>query len=155
MPELVKLLHGSSVGLERAIKRLRVYWGRKVVGDQTEHYSESDYEVASGISKRQVEKKIHEVAKKVDRVWQVDKSVLEKYSIAETLSLSSNKLNLYSKFADVSLQNKHSDYSACLLKENLVLNEDKCDVKQEDENWCHSPAKKRLKLTNTQSLVIA
>ena len=157
MPGLIKLLQGRSVGLEKAIKNLRVNWGRKVLANdnngesiQLGHYSDSDYEQASGISKRQVEKKIHEIAKKVDRMWQVDKSVLEKYKI---LSPPSNKFDL-SKIMDVLPQNKHQD---CLLihphvlKENLTLNKTKGTDKQDEP--C-SPSRKRLKLTEIPSSLV-
>jgi len=169
---LIEILQGSSVGLDRAIKKLRVYWGRKVLADksnsenQSDCCTESDFEQASGISKRQVEKKIHEIAKKVDRVWQVDKSVVEKYSgikatpLVEkhsTTPLSTNKLNFHPKTPNVLPQN--------LLKENLTQDEDKddrsllciedtSDKYDDNENLCHPPPKKWLKLTKTQSLPV-
>lgn len=141
------------MGLERAIRNLRVYWGRKVLADKGngeiqsgQQYSESDYEQASGIAKRQLERKIHEIAKKVDRVWQVDKSVVEKYSTSLVLK---NRVDLYT-----SPQSNHSGYSSFIkphvLKENFTPDEDKGGaIEKQDE--CHSPAIKRLKLTETQS----
>ena len=137
------------MGLEKVIKKLRVCWGRKVLADrrngaQSGNYSESDYEQASGMSKRQIEKKIHEIAKKVDRVWQVDKSVLEKYSgINKVPSLPSRNI-----VAAISPQNNNHDTSVQpqLLKENLAVNENKVDTTDKQD----SPARKRLKLTETQ-----
>lgn len=152
MPDLIQILQGNSVGLDRAVKKFRDHWGRKMAAGkssssdaiQSACYSEGKYEQISGISKRQVEKKIHEIAKKIDRVWQVDKSVLQKYSV-----LSNSKLDLYSK-VDIS-SHDHSPIQLHPLKENFTkLNEKKVDIidKQDD---CHSPAIKRLKLTETQS----
>lgn len=151
------------MGLERTVKNLRVYWGRKVLANksngeiQSAHYSESDYEQASGISKRQVEKKIHEIARKVDRIWQVAKSVLEKYSVT---SLSKSKPDLHSKVMDVSpresIISESSPIHRYLLKENLTVNEEnKCDIITGKQDDCHSPARKRLKLTETQSSSLA
>ena len=142
------------MGLERAIKNLRVNWGRKVLASrsngesiQSGHLTESDYEQASDISKRQLEKKIHEIAKKVDRVWQVDRSVLEKYKIQ---SSPSHKLNLYT---DIVPENKYQ-FSPLLqphlLKENLTLNKTKVNINDKHDESC-SPVRKRLKLTETQS----
>ena len=152
------------MGLERAIKNLRVNWGRKVLAERGNNgettgsgcYSDSDYEQASGISKRQAEKKIHEIAKKVDRVWQVDKSILEKYNIP---SPPSNKFDLNSKTTDASP--KHHDCPTIrkyILKENLSQNKaditDKQDRSFFKQDGSHSPARKRLKLTETSSPVI-
>lgn len=142
------------MGLDRAIKKLRVYWGRKVLADnsngeiQSGRYSETDYEQASGISKRQVEKKIHEIAKKVDRVWQINKSVLEKYPQIEIPS-PRNKFGLHSKSMDTSLQNNHGNYSPIQsdVKENVALNENKSS----EQGDCQSPVLKRLKLIETQT----
>lgn len=166
MPDLIKLLQGRSVGLERTIKNLRVNWGRKVLAERGNNgetigsgcYSESDYEQASGISKRQVEKKIHEIAKKVDRVWQVDKSILEKYNIP---SPPSNTFDLHSKITDAS--SKHHDcppIQKYILKENISLNKprvditDKQDMSFSKQDGSYSPARKRLKLTETSLPVV-
>ena len=166
MPDLIKLLQGKSVGLERAIRNLRVNWGRKVLADRGNNgettgsgcYSDSDYEQASGISKRQLEKKIHEIAKKVDRVWQVDKSILEKYNIP---SPPSNKFDLHSKITAVSPRHHNCPpIQKYVLKENLSLNKTQVDITDKQDrsfskqDGCHSPAIKRLKLTETSSSVI-
>ena len=149
IPDLIELLQGSSVGLERAIKNLRVNWGRKVLANrsssesiQSGQLTESDYEQASDISKRQLEKKIHEIAKKVGRVWQVERSVLEKYKIQLP---PSNKLNLC---PDISPEN--TLLQPHLLKENLTLNKTKVNINDKHDE-SSSPARKRLKLTETQS----
>ena len=157
MPALVHLLQGSSVGLEKAIKRLRVYWGRKVLVDkgngeiQSRNYTDSDYEQASGISKRQLEMKIHEIAKKVDRVWQVDKLVLEKYPTTH-LQLNSNNIDLHSKIT--SPQNQYNCpflIKPHLLKENLALYDNNKGATSDKQDEC---PRKRLKLTETQSSVV-
>lgn len=154
VPDLIQLLQGSSVGLERAIKKLRVCWGRKVLADskngaQSGNYSESDYEQASGISKRQVEKKIHEIAKKVDRVWQVDKSILEKYSGISKVPSSLSSRNIVAAISPQNDKLNNSSIQPQLLKENLAVNENKGDTTDKQDE-CQSPARKRLKLTETQ-----
>ena len=151
---MIELLQGSSVGLGRAIKNIRVNWGRKVLANrsssesiQSGQLTESDYEQASDISKRQLEKKIHEIAKKVGRVWQVERSVLEKYKIQLP---PSNKLNLC---PDISPENKYQFSTLLqphLLKENLTLNKTKVNINDKHDE-SSSPARKRLKLTETQS----
>ena len=149
------------MGLEKVIKNLRVNWGRKVLGDnsngettQSGHYNDSDCEQASGISKRQVERKIHEIAKKVDRVWQVDKSVREKYKILSPPS------KIHSKIMDENKQHDSPPIQPYVLKENRILNKTKADVtdKQDGllskEDGIHSPTRKRLKLTEISSPVV-
>ena len=153
VPDLIQLLQGSSMGLDKAVKKLRICWGKKVLADrrngtQPENYSESEYEQASNISKRQVEKKIQEIAKKVDRVWQVDKSVLERYSGIKVPSLPPSN-NIVAAFS--SPNNKHNDspIQPQVLKENLAVNENKGGATDKQDEY-YSPASKRLKLTETQ-----
>lgn len=121
MPDLIRLMHGSSTGVNRLIKTFRVHWGAKKlqhalsdVGSPSNTHpvdlnSENtksvsplpipktpnfkspnqtvEFENASGISKRQLEKKIHEIAIKEPRPpshkpqWYVHDSILLKYHI--------------------------------------------------------------------------
>ena len=104
MPELIKLVHGSAMGVGRLIKTFRVYWGKKVLTTSSEtgnsnlsdpvletpnsHQNDTTkYENASGISKRQLEIKIQSIATKDLRpphskpVWCVHDFVLQHYDI--------------------------------------------------------------------------
>ena len=104
MPELIRLVHGSAMGVGRLIKTFRVHWGRKVLTSSSESSSSNlsepiletpnshqkdttKYENASGISKRQLEIKIQSIAIKESRpphskpVWYVHDSVLQRYGI--------------------------------------------------------------------------
>ena len=104
MPELIRLVHGSAMGVGRLIKTFRVHWGRKVLTSSSEPSSSNSsepiletpnshqkdttkYENASGISKRQLEIKIQSIAIKESRpphskpVWCVHDSVLQRYGI--------------------------------------------------------------------------
>lgn len=122
MPDLIRLMHGSSIGVTRLIKTFRTHWGAKRLQqsatsdrseDATRHTPPTDsntrqssppllipntpnfkspnqtveFENASGISKRQLEKKIHEIAIKESRPpshkpqWYIHESILHKYHI--------------------------------------------------------------------------
>lgn len=116
VPDLIRLMHKSSIGVSRIIKTFRMHWGAKKLtpppSNQTtptkvpkeldtmtspktlagrsppDNSNSNSLENASGISKRQVEKKIHEIAVKEYRsfsshrsVWYVHEAVMEKYNI--------------------------------------------------------------------------
>lgn len=105
MPELIRLVHGNAMGLHRLVKTFRIHWGAKVK-ENTEgspiqssanpttlpqtpktSCSATDYEAASGISKRQLERKIQTIATKEIRppthkpLWYVYNSVLQQYNM--------------------------------------------------------------------------
>lgn len=105
MPDLIRFVHGSSLGLQRIIKEFRQLWGAKKVskakaeGD-VEHTLTAedsltaaqgkenvDYSTVCGISKRQLECKIQQIAKKEARLpdyrhrFYVHSDVLEKYGL--------------------------------------------------------------------------
>ena len=126
MPDLIRLMHGSSTGVSRLVKTFRMHWGAKrlqqsTTTDQSEKDTHTppldsvtrsprqssppllnpktnfkspnqtaEFENASGISKRQLEKKIHEVAIKEAHPpshkpqWYVHDSILQKYHIDVT-----------------------------------------------------------------------
>ena len=104
MPELIRLVHGSAMGVRKLIKTFRMHWGAKMISSSskpgssnsiepplletpTPHPSNiTQYESASGISKRQLEIKIQSMAIKELRppnndkpVWYVHDPVLKQY----------------------------------------------------------------------------
>ena len=109
MPDLIRLVHESSMGLGRLIKTFRTHWGAKVTAEQEKSKADNpltfpaqptevsktpetpqsrpDYERASGISKRQLEMKITKIAAKEQRatsckpLWYVQDSVFQQYGI--------------------------------------------------------------------------
>ena len=106
MPDLITLVHNSPMGLSRLVKTFRLHWGRKIlesrdvstpspppfpsagaVTSPPTSRKETDYENACGISKRQLEMKIQQIASKGVRppftrsVWTVHDSVLQHYKI--------------------------------------------------------------------------
>ncbi len=110
VPDLIRLIHKSSIGVSRIIKTFRMHWGAKKLTPPPSNQTtptkaskefdmmtspktlsspdNSNLENASGISKRQLEKKIHEIAVKEYRppnhrrcMWYVHETVMTKYSI--------------------------------------------------------------------------
>ena len=171
MSDLIKLLQGSSIGLERTIKKFRINWGRKMLaekGIQLDSCSDSDFEQASGISKRQLEMKISQIAKKVHRVWQVDETILKKYAAAKSPSSSTlfatksppDHTKSSSSPVVQSYHNNNQFIQAHHLKENHLLPQKPSNspvssqVNKQDESPCGSPANKRLKLTETQHVLL-
>ena len=164
MGDLIKLLQGSSIGLERAIKKFRIDWGRKMLaekGIQLDSCSDSDFEQASGISKRQLEMKITQIAKKVDRMWRVDETILKKYTVPSSPSLLATKsLPSHANPPNSSVQSHHINNQLYHLKENHLSSQEPVNspvssqVNKQGESPCGSPAKKRLKLTETQHILL-
>ena len=109
VPDLIRIMHKSSIGVARIIKTFRVHWGaKKLQSSQTTPITadtraedssnipkspnssppdNSNLENASRMSKRQIERKIHEIAVKASRPptsrprWYVHDEVLAKYNI--------------------------------------------------------------------------
>ena len=97
MPDLIHLVHGSSMGLSRLIKTFQAEWGAKICAPSTPSGPLSPTAAtpetpqalvsACGISKRQLERKITAIATKEQRpscskpLWYVHDAVLQKYSI--------------------------------------------------------------------------
>jgi len=164
MGDLVKLLQGSNIGLERAIKKFRINWGRKMLGEkgiQLDSCSDSDFEQASGISKRQLEIKITQIARKVDRMWRVDETILKKYTVAKSPSSFATRSPPSHTNPSAKSHLSNSQFiPAHHLKENHLLSQEpnnsaiSSQVNKQDESSCGSPAKKRLKLTETQHILL-
>ena len=129
MPDLIRLIHKSSIGVSRVIKTFRTHWGAKISNslhknllpestgtppasietspnstpkttmypyqnDSTPKTTRTpahlqEYESLSGISKRQLERKIQAIAVKEQRapihksVWYVHDSVLKQYGLKD------------------------------------------------------------------------
>lgn len=106
MPDLIRLIHGNSIGVSRIVKTFRMHWGAKKVAPPpsvettptdlscttspktpTVRMDSCRLENASKISKRQLEKKIHEIAVKESRspgykpVWYVHNEILAKHNM--------------------------------------------------------------------------
>lgn len=105
MPDLIRFVHGSPWGLQRIIKEFRQLWGAKKVSKMTaegdvEHTLTAkdsltaaqgkenvDYSTVCGISKRQLECRIQQIAKKEARLpdyknrFYIHSDVLEKYGL--------------------------------------------------------------------------
>ena len=110
MPDLIRLVHNSTAGLTRLTKTFRILWGTKLQSKKDSNHQpmptsrssppamctealpqtgakETDCENASGISKRQVDMKIQQIAVKGVRAsstkssWCVHDSVLQQYDI--------------------------------------------------------------------------
>ena len=109
MPDLIAMVHNSSLGKNQLVKSFRAHWGGKVLEKQDKpetilpapfdhspsgrqcspqaSMKECDYEKASCISKRSLEMKIKEIATKginpssTRSVWTVYSSILEQYKI--------------------------------------------------------------------------
>ena len=108
MPDLIRSLHGSHLGVQRIVKEFRQFWGTKKAsknavpdGGSTLSTTDTpsaadgkenvDYSTVCGISKRQLVSKIQQIAKKESRPpdyrqrFYVHCDILEKYSIDPTL----------------------------------------------------------------------
>jgi len=104
MPELIRLVHGSAMGVGKLIKTFRMHWGAKLICSSSnpgisnssepvletptsQQSNTTQYESASGISKRQLEIKIQSMAIKELRppnnkpVWYVHDPVLKQYNM--------------------------------------------------------------------------
>ena len=104
MPDLIRFVHGSSLGLLRIVKEFRQLWGAKKAskmaasdGGNTLAAKETpsaacgkenvDYSTVCGISKRQLESKIQQIAKKESRPpdykhrFYVHRDILDKYGL--------------------------------------------------------------------------
>ena len=105
MPDLIRLIHKSAIGVGKIIKTFRTHWGAKIstnppstplpdVLDSTPKSNPNatlfqEYANASGISKRQLEKKIQAIATKETRpplnrsVWYVHETVMKQYGLSK------------------------------------------------------------------------
>lgn len=104
MPDLIRFLHGTPLGLQRVVRDFRQLWGAKKASKLTAADGEStpsakdtptaahgkenvDYGTVCGISRRQLELKIQHIAKKEVRLpdnrnrFYVHSDVLEKYGL--------------------------------------------------------------------------
>ena len=98
MPDLIRLVHCSNIGMKRLIDIFRSHWAAvkneslsvKTTPNQEENVVHNDMcHHPSGISKRQLEQKITNIATKETRthsnkpLWYVHTSVLQQYGFAE------------------------------------------------------------------------
>lgn len=108
MPDLIRLIHKSSIGVNKIITVFRTHWGAKMsmnspnpppdlVPDKVDSTPKSTtdsalfqhYAKASGISKRQLEKTIQAIATKEARpplnkpVWYVHDNVMKQYGLTQ------------------------------------------------------------------------
>ena len=88
MPDLIKLVHGNTAGLNKLVLHFRKQWMAKCLGRKV---TDEEVDEKSPISKRQVEKRIQLIATKerrTDRLrWYVHDNILEKFSV-ENLQLA-------------------------------------------------------------------
>lgn len=102
MPDLIRLIHKSAMGVAKIVNAFRTHWGAKVsmnspnpppnpLPDKVDSTpkSTSQYANASGISKRQLEKRIQAIATKEARpphskpMWYVNDSVMKQYGLSQ------------------------------------------------------------------------
>lgn len=104
MPDLIRFVHGSPLGLQRVIKEFRQLWGAKKASKTVASDGENtltakdtptaacgkenvDYSTVCGISKRQLESKIQQIAKKESRPpdykhrFYVHRDIFNKYGL--------------------------------------------------------------------------
>lgn len=86
MPDLIKLVHGNTAGLNKLISQFRKQWTAKCLGRDV---TDEDVDEKSPISKRQLEKRIQNIATKErrsDRLrWYVHNHVLSSFSLENLL----------------------------------------------------------------------
>lgn len=82
MPELIKLIHGNTAGLNKLISQFRKQWTSKCLGRAI---TDEEVDEKSPISKRQLEKKIQNIATKerrFDRLrWYVHNHILRSFGL--------------------------------------------------------------------------
>lgn len=82
MPELIKLIHGNTAGLNKLISQFRKQWTSKCLGRAI---TDEEVDEKSPISKRQLEKKIQNIATKerrFDRLrWYVHNHILGSFGL--------------------------------------------------------------------------
>lgn len=82
MPDLIKLVHGNTAGLSKLIIKFRQHWTSKFLG---RNVTDEEVDEKSPISKRQLEKKIQNIASKERRNdrprWYVHSHILEAYGL--------------------------------------------------------------------------
>lgn len=86
MPDLIKLVHGNTAGLSKLMMKFRKHWTSKWLGRDV---TDEEVDEKSPISKRQLEKKIQNIASKERRNdrprWYVHSHILEAYGIENLL----------------------------------------------------------------------
>jgi len=82
MPELIKLIHGNTAGLNKLISQFRKQWTSKCLGRAI---TDEEVDEKSPISKRQLEKKIQNIATKERRFnrlrWYVHSHILRSFGL--------------------------------------------------------------------------
>ena len=111
MPDLIKLIHGNTAGLNKLISQFRKQWASKCLGRDLTDEEVND---KSSISKRQLEKKIQNIATKerrTDRLrWYVHSHVLTSFGLENIVV--PDGLNISDASADV-LKIPVSPYTTC------------------------------------------
>ena len=98
MKDLITLVHGNSMGMQRIVRTFRETWGRRrlqenpslqLIQGERECKENSDFANLSGISKRKLEEKIATISSKeyrsgdVVQRYYVNRSFLEKYGLGD------------------------------------------------------------------------
>lgn len=82
MPSLLKIIHGNTTGIQKIISLFRKQWTSKCLGRDV---TDEEVDENCPISKRQIEKKIQNIATKERRTdrrcWYVHKHILEKFGL--------------------------------------------------------------------------
>ena len=86
MPDLIKLVHGNTVGLNKLMIKFRKQWTSKCLGRDV---TDEEVDKKSPISKRQIEMKIQNIASKEKRNgrsrWYVHSHILEAFGLQNLL----------------------------------------------------------------------
>ena len=91
MPDLVRLVHGNKIGINRLIAEFRHYWHQlnasSVPSIEQDEIGNADSNTKYKISKRQLEKKIQSIATYENRPslkgrsWYVNDKILDQYQL--------------------------------------------------------------------------
>ena len=94
MPDLIKLVHGNTAGLNKIMSQFRKQWTAKCLGRTV---TDEEVDEKSPISKRQLEKRIQNIATKErrsDRLrWYVHGHILESFSLENLLVVDAFNYN--------------------------------------------------------------
>lgn len=94
MPDLIKLVHGNTAGLNKIMSQFRKQWTAKCLGRTV---TDEEVDEKSPISKRQLEKRIQNIATKERRSgrlrWYVHGHILESFSLENLLVVDAVNYN--------------------------------------------------------------
>ena len=135
MPSLIKFVHGNTDGLTKMINVFRKTWTLESMKDNSK-VLESDWQQHCVISKRQLERRILEMARKERRPilpkarWYVHQSVLAKYKMEDiTLptDVHSRKESEPSSVSNVTQNIKHFTQHASHVSSEVQQKENETD----------------------------